>query len=131
MPIETITDLIHEYMYDRLNDSNNSIDGRNIKHVQERPRKRKWSEKASYDKNKKRQEYQKPRYKDNQCGQCGVPNWSRQHRCPAKSVDCRNCKKRGHYKKMCRLPKKSVDCRNCKKRGHYKKMCRLPKKYNT
>ena len=41
MTIETITDLIHEYMYDRLNDSNISNDGRNIKHSQERPRKRK------------------------------------------------------------------------------------------
>ena len=30
MTIETITDLIHEYMYDRLNDSNNSNDGRNL-----------------------------------------------------------------------------------------------------
>ena len=106
MTIEKITDLIHEYMYDRLNDSNNSNDGRNIKHVQERPRKRKWSEKASYDKNKKRPEYQKPRYKDNRCGQCGAPNWSRQQKCPSKSVDCRNCKKRGHYEKMCRLPKR-------------------------
>ena len=38
---ETITDLIHEYMYDRLNDSNNSNDGRDVKHVQERPQKRK------------------------------------------------------------------------------------------
>ena len=27
-------------MYDRLNDSNNSNDGRNVKHVQERPQKR-------------------------------------------------------------------------------------------
>ena len=106
MTIETIIDLIHEYMYDRLNYSNNSNDGRNIKHVQERPSKRKWSEKASYDKNKKRPEYQKPRYKDNRCGQYGAPNWSRQHICSAKSVDCRNCKKRGHYEKMCRLPKR-------------------------
>ena len=28
MTIETITDLIHEYLYDRLNDSNNSNDPR-------------------------------------------------------------------------------------------------------
>ena len=28
MTTETITDLIHEYMYDRLNDSNNSNDGK-------------------------------------------------------------------------------------------------------
>ena len=41
MTIETITDLIHEDMYDRLNDSNNSNDGRNIKHVQERSKKNK------------------------------------------------------------------------------------------
>ena len=47
--IEAITDLIHECMYDRLNDSNNSNYGRNIKHLQERPLKRKWSENSSYD----------------------------------------------------------------------------------
>ena len=102
----TITDLIHEHMYDRLNDSNNSNDGRDIKHVQERPQKRKWHEKTSYDKNKRRPEYNKERYKDNRCGQCGTPNGTRQHICPAESVECRNCKKRGHYEKMCRIPKK-------------------------
>ena len=106
MTKETITDLIHEYMYDRLNDSNNSNDGRDIKHVQERPQKRKWHEKTSYDKNKRRPEYNKERYKDNRCGQCGTPNWTRQHICPAKSVECRNCKKRGHYDKMCGKPKR-------------------------
>ena len=37
MTIETISDLIHEYMYDWVNDSNNSNDGRNVKHVQDRP----------------------------------------------------------------------------------------------
>ena len=41
MTIETITDLIHEYMYDRLNDSNNSNDGRNIKHVPRKAEKKK------------------------------------------------------------------------------------------
>ena len=41
MTIETITDLIPEFMYDRLNDSNNSNDGRNVKHVQGRPQKKK------------------------------------------------------------------------------------------
>ena len=91
-------------MYDRLNDSNNSNDGREVKHVQERPQKRKWQEKASYEKNKRRPEYHKERYKDN--GQCGTPNWTRQHICPAKSVECRNCKKRGHNEKMCRIPKR-------------------------
>ena len=36
----------------------------------------------------------------------GAPNWTRQHICPAKSVECRKCKKRGHYEKMCRIPKR-------------------------
>ena len=106
MTIETITDIIHEYMYDRLKDSNNSNDGKNIKHVQERPQKRKWLEKSSYERNKKRTEYQRSKYKDNRCGQCGTPNWSRQHICPARTVECRNCKKKGHYEKMCRLPRR-------------------------
>ena len=33
-------------------------------------------------------------------------NWTRQHICLAKSVEFRNCKKRGHYEKMCRIPKR-------------------------
>ena len=37
MTIKTITALIHEHMYDRLNDSNNSSNGRKTKHVEERP----------------------------------------------------------------------------------------------
>ena len=106
MTIETTTDLIHEYMDDRLNDSNNSNNGRNLKHVQEKHQKRKWSEKSSYERNKKRPEYQKQKYKDNRCGQCGAPNWSRQHICPARTVECRNCETKGHYEKMCRLPKR-------------------------
>ena len=50
MTIETITALIHEHMYDRLNDSNISNDGREIKHVQERPYQQKWPEKTDADK---------------------------------------------------------------------------------
>ena len=51
---------------------------------------------------KKRPEYQKQKPKNNRCGQCGAPNWSRQHTCPAKSAEFRKCKRRGHYEKMCR-----------------------------
>ena len=53
MIIETITTLIHEHMYDRLNESNNSNDGKEIKHVQERPYKRKWTDKTDQDKLRK------------------------------------------------------------------------------
>ena len=101
MTIKTITALIHEHMYDRLNDSNNSNNGREIKHVQERPYKRKWTNKTDAVKTKKRPDYQKQKPQDNRCGQCGAPNWSRQHICPAKSAECRKCKRRGHYEKMC------------------------------
>ena len=55
----------------------------------------------------KRPEYQRQKYKNNRCGQCGAPNWSRQHICPARTVDCRNCRKKGHYGNMCRLPRKT------------------------
>ena len=56
MTIETITALIHEDMYDRLNESNNSNDGKEIKHVLERPNKRKWTDKTDQDKSKRRPE---------------------------------------------------------------------------
>ena len=55
---------------------------------------------------KKRPEYQKQKPEDNRCGQCGAPNWSRQHTCPAKTAECRNCKRRGLYEKMCRSMKR-------------------------
>ena len=97
-------------MYDWLNDSNNSNDGRNVKPVQERPQKRKWSEKSSYERNKKRPEYQKRRYRDNRCGQCGTPNWSRQHLCPSRVVECRNCEKKGHYEKNVQTPEENTTC---------------------
>ena len=83
MTIETITALIHEHMYDRLNESNNSNDWKEIKHVQERPYKRKWTDKTDQNKSKRRPENQKYKQRDNRCGQCGAPNWTRQHMCPA------------------------------------------------
>ena len=101
MKVETLTALIHEHMYDGLNVSNNSNYGREIKHVQERQYKRKWTEKRDAERTKKRPENRKQKPKDNRCGQYGSPNWSRQHICPAKTAECRNCKRRDHYEKMC------------------------------
>ena len=40
-------------MYDRLYESNNSNDDREIQHIQEQQHKRKWSDKSSYEKPKK------------------------------------------------------------------------------
>ena len=53
MTVETITALIHEHMYDRINDSNNSNDGRDMRHVQERPYKRKSTDKPDAERTKK------------------------------------------------------------------------------
>ena len=95
MTIETITDLIHQYKYDRLNDSNNSNDGRDVKHVQERPQKRKWQEKPSYEKNKRSPEYHKKNIKIT--GADNVEHQTRQDSIyvpPNPLVECRNCKKR-------------------------------------
>ena len=79
-------------MYDRLNDSNNSNDVRSVKHVQVRPQKRKWSDQSGYERKKKRPEGLRQKYKDNRCGQCGAPNWLRQHVCPARTTEYRNCR---------------------------------------
>ena len=68
MTIETRTALIHEHMYDQLNDSNYSNDGTKSN---ARPYKRKWTDKYDTDSTKKRQEYQKQKTRDNRCGQCG------------------------------------------------------------
>ena len=51
---------------------------------------------------KRRPENQRYKQRDNRCGQCGAPNWTRQHICPAKMAECRHCKRKGHYEKMCR-----------------------------
>ena len=63
MTIETITDLIHEYLYDRLNESNNANDGKEIQHIQEQPYKRKFSDKSSYKRPRKKPDSQKPKCK--------------------------------------------------------------------
>ena len=46
-------------MYDRLNSSNNSNDGRITQHIQERHYKRKWSEELSQERHKKKMNNQK------------------------------------------------------------------------
>ena len=56
MTIEAITTLIHEHMYDRLNDSNNSNDGKEIRYVQERQYNRKWTERPDQDRTKRKPE---------------------------------------------------------------------------
>ena len=51
-------------MYDRLIESNNSNDGKEIHHLQERQYKQKWSDKSSYERPRKNTDSQKPKYKE-------------------------------------------------------------------
>ena len=51
--LNTKTALLHEHMYDQLND------GKESKQVQERPYKRNWTDKSDTDRSKKRPDYQK------------------------------------------------------------------------
>ena len=107
MAIETITALVHEHMYDQLNESKNSNnDGKEIKHVRDRPHQRKLTDKTDQDKSKRRPENQRYKQRDNRCGQCGAPNRTKQPMCPAKMAESKNCKRRGLYEKMCRSTKR-------------------------
>ena len=99
MEIETITELIHEHMYDRLNESANLPDGRNVKHNQNLIKKPKWEDSAQYNNSRKPMEFDKRKQRDNRCGQCGILNWTKQHNCPAKGAEFRKCKRKGTVRK--------------------------------
>ena len=36
------------------------------------------------------------------CHFCGKPNWSLEHICPARRAQCNNCRKMGHFAKVCK-----------------------------
>ena len=40
--------------------------------------------------------------KNNNCRFCGQQNWSTLHKCPAKTVECKNWHKIGHFARVCR-----------------------------
>ena len=94
--IDAITDAIHEHMYEKLNESSESQDGRRIKHIQERKRYQKAAA-LKIPPTKK-----KFGYKD--CTRCGAPNWTPKHlpECPAKNKKCSVCQKLGHFAKVCK-----------------------------
>ena len=105
MTKETKTDLIHEYMYDQLNDSNNSNDGRDVKHVQERPQKngkknpvtRKTKEDRSTT--KKGTKITVVVNAKHQTGQDSM-------NVPPNPLNAETVKREDIYEKMCRIPKR-------------------------
>ena len=94
MSIEAITDAIHEYMYEKLNESPETEEEKKIRHV----------DKRKLAKKKQTERYPKTRRLD--CNKCGAPNWSKQHECPARGKKCAKCGKLGHYAKCCRSMRK-------------------------
>ena len=95
MSVEAITDSIHEYMYEKMNESRDSEEETKIKHVD---RKRNYQKPEKEKSNK---------FRKVDCIRCGAPTWSKLHDCPAKTKKCLNCGKIGHYAKLCRTEQKS------------------------
>ena len=44
----------------------------------------------------------KKKISNRNCRFCGKPNWSMEHICPARRAQCNNCKKMGHFAKVCK-----------------------------
>ena len=95
MSVEPITEALHEYMYEKLNDSPETEVEKKIRCFNKRKTR---STKEPLDKPGKFQKLD--------CNKCGATNWSNQHECPARGKKCAKCKKIGLYAKCCRLNKK-------------------------
>ena len=95
MSIEAITEALHEYMYEKLNDSPETEKEKKIRYLNKRK-----------TRNTKDLSEKPTKFKKVDCNRCGAPNWSRQHECPAKGKKCMKCEKIGHYAKYCRTNKR-------------------------
>ena len=80
MAVEAITDAIHGYMYEKLDDSPETDKKKQIRYLKNRKTR---ATKEQPDKPTK--------FKKTDCNRFGAPNWPRQHECPArgkKRVKC-------------------------------------------
>ena len=73
----------------RKDSSNSSTSTELIGHIRQ-PRKRK----INFN--------EKKNFPNRDCRFCGKPNWSMEHICPARKAQCNNCKKMGHFAKVCK-----------------------------
>ena len=95
MSVETIPDILQEYMHEKLNDSPET----------EEEKKNRYLNKKKTQANKETGE--KPaKCKKVDCNRCGAPNWSKQHEGPARGMKFAKCGKIGHFAKFCRSNKK-------------------------
>ena len=90
MSVEAITDGIHEYMYEKVNDSPETEEEKKIRYVNKR--------KTNIT---KEQPERQVKFKKIDCNRCGAPNWSCQHECPARGKKCAKSGKIGHFAKCC------------------------------
>ena len=97
MSVEAITEALHEHMYENLNDTPETEEEKKIRYLSKRKAK---SDKEPMDKQTK--------FKKLDCNRRGAPNWSIQHKCPARRNKCAECEKIGHYAKCC-ITDKSVN----------------------
>ena len=90
MSVEAITDAIHEYMYEKLNDSPETEEEKKIRYANKRK-----------TKITKEQPEKPANFKKIDFNRCGALNWSRQHECPARGKTCGKCGKIGHFAECC------------------------------
>ena len=74
MSVEAITDAIHEYMYEKVNETSETD-----RRVKESPIRG-----QNKIKNSKQQTERYPKTRRLDCNKCRAPNWSKQHECPAR-----------------------------------------------
>ena len=97
MSVEAITDALHEYMYEKLNDSPGTEEEKEIRYLNKRKT------------NITKEQPDKPaKFKKIDCNRSGAPNWSRQHECPSRGEKCAKCRKIGHFAKCCRANRKVI-----------------------
>ena len=94
MSVETITDILHEYIYEKLNDSPETEEETKIRYLNKRKTR---TNKETGDK--------PANFKKIDCNRCVAPDWSRQLECPARGKKCAKCGKIGHFEKCCRSNK--------------------------